>query len=452
VEARDLKIGDKLLMKRTEIKPTSLEEQILYGKVLGDGFLKRKGNSWALTYCHSEKQEDYVNWTANGLKNIMQGTTSYLTSGYGSKIIRRSTVPSVYIKEQFEDWYNEDNKKIVPESAVDKITPIGLAFWYMDDGSLSHHHDQIDRCGFATCSFDLKSLENCCAILKKYNIQANIRFSQNKKSPTKHGRLFLNEEAADRLFLLIAPYIPPSMQYKLPEYYRGHAGWLPDIKSLGYKPHWLPQEIFSIETLSDKEYLKYDLETESSNFFVGDILVHNSSSRFSLIDNVLMIGSRNIQLKIEAEKEPNSIWHYVYRGNNLKDKLELLAKITGSSHVGIYGEVVGKGIQDLHYNHNVPYLYVYDIVVDGHYVSPDLCEYYCNQLSLTHIPILFKGEFTEDLLQLRLGNSTLADHVREGIIIKPMVPRTDPTLGRVVLKVISEDYLMRKNPKDAKDI
>jgi RNA ligase (TIGR02306 family) len=180
--------------------------------------------------------------------------------------------------------------------------------------------------------------------------------------------------------------------------------------------------------------------------------LHGSSSRFSLINNELMIGSRNIQLKIEAEKEPNSIWHYVYRSNNLKDKLELLAKITGSSHVGIYGEIVGKGIQDLHYNHNTPYLYVYDIVVDGNYVSPDLCEHYCKELSLTHIPILFKGQYTENLLQLRLGKSTLADHVREGIIIKPMIPRTDPALGRVVLKVISEDYLMRKNPKDAKDI
>lgn len=34
--------------------------------------------------------------------------------------------------------------------------------------------------------------------------------------------------------------------------------------------------------------------------------------------------------------------------------------------------------------------------------------------------------------------------IREGIVIKPLVERRDETLGRVILKSVSEAYLCRK--------
>ena len=44
------------------------------------------------------------------------------------------------------------------------------------------------------------------------------------------------------------------------------------------------------------------------------------------------------------------------------------------------------------------------------------------------------------------GASTLpgAAHTREGFVVRPTKERWHPLLGRVILKLIGEDYLLRK--------
>ena len=47
------------------------------------------------------------------------------------------------------------------------------------------------------------------------------------------------------------------------------------------------------------------------------------------------------------------------------------------------------------------------------------------------------------VLVLAEGNSLVpgANHMREGIVVKPIKERTDPEVGRVCLKVVSNAYL-----------
>jgi hypothetical protein len=35
-------------------------------------------------------------------------------------------------------------------------------------------------------------------------------------------------------------------------------------------------------------------------------------------------------------------------------------------------------------------------------------------------------------------------HIREGVVVKPTIERTDPKIGRVVLKYLNDDYLLQK--------
>ena len=42
------------------------------------------------------------------------------------------------------------------------------------------------------------------------------------------------------------------------------------------------------------------------------------------------------------------------------------------------------------------------------------------------------------------GKSTLADHMREGVVIRPTEERYVDRLGRLILKLVSEEYLLRK--------
>ncbi len=88
-----------------------------------------------------------------------------------------------------------------------------------------------------------------------------------------------NASDADKLFDMIKEYVPESMQYKLPEQYRGFFKdvMFEDLDTMLY-PIW--RKIVKITQHTPKEsYLtvKYDIETETHNFFANNALVHNSS-------------------------------------------------------------------------------------------------------------------------------------------------------------------------------
>jgi hypothetical protein len=53
----------------------------------------------------------------------------------------------------------------------------------------------------------------------------------------------------------------------------------------------------------------------------------------------------------------------------------------------------------------------------------------------------------EGIFQFAEGKSLVpdADHCREGCVAKPLRERTHPLVGRVCLKVVGNDYLMRKD-------
>jgi hypothetical protein len=40
-----------------------------------------------------------------------------------------------------------------------------------------------------------------------------------------------------------------------------------------------------------------------------------------------------------------------------------------------------------------------------------------------------------------MGN---ADHIREGVVVRSLQERTNPKIGRVILKYLNDDYLFKK--------
>lgn len=61
------------------------------------------------------------------------------------------------------------------------------------------------------------------------------------------------------------------------------------------------------------------------------------------------------------------------------------------------------------------------------------------------VPILFEGKYSEEkVLELMDGKSTLADHIREGVVIRTYFERYEHNCGRVTLKAVSPEYLAAK--------
>ena len=64
------------------------------------------------------------------------------------------------------------------------------------------------------------------------------------------------------------------------------------------------------------------------------------------------------------------------------------------------------------------------------------------------VPLLYEGPFDQKLMEeLSSGKTTIMKskaHIREGIVVKPKIEREVKGLGRVILKFINDDYLLRK--------
>lgn len=178
--------------------------------------------------------------------------------------------------------------------------------------------------------------------------------------------------------------------------------------------------------------------------------LHGTSARYAYVEGKFLIGSRGRQLK--NEEGQHSVWHMCFKKHKLDEKLLSLYEKFNQKEVAIYGEIVGPKVQDLSYGQLEPTFFVYDITVDGQFLGPRECYAATKDLGLNSVPLIKIGSFEKKDLEYRLGNSLLDNtHIREGIVIKPLTPRWNEEVGRVILKVISEDYLMRAGAIDIRE-
>ena len=81
-------------------------------------------------------------------------------------------------------------------------------------------------------------------------------------------------------------------------------------------------------------------------------------------------------------------------------------------------------------------------------VNDDVLEALLSEFNLKRVPVLYKGPYSKEImLQHTDGLETYSGketHIREGLVIEPLIQRRDPVIGRVVVKSVSTAYLSRK--------
>jgi len=119
-----------------------------------------------------------------------------------------------------------------------------------------------------------------------------------------------------------------------------------------------------------------------------------------------------------------------------------------------FGEIFGAGVQDLHYGAKTEKGYrLFDIAVNGEYINWMSLEHLTGMFGIPLVPVITRGVFDfEQLLEEAEGDTRLDDsHIREGIVIRPMVQELtwgkgtqDPNPKRMIFKILSSEYLTRK--------
>ena len=191
-------------MDNTAGSLTKLERSIIIGSILGDGYMRIiPGRSDAfLEINHSVKAKDYVDYKFNKLKRICESAPKERATNEDRHAYRFFTKQHKDLTTLYGLFY-KNKRKIIPKNL--ELDPMSIAIWYMDDGSKSRDSDvYLNTQQFSL--LDQKKLLNC---LRKFGI--NARLNKDKK----YYRIRILKESIQNFMDIVAPYMAPSMKYKL---------------------------------------------------------------------------------------------------------------------------------------------------------------------------------------------------------------------------------------------
>jgi len=170
------------------------------------------------------------------------------------------------------------------------------------------------------------------------------------------------------------------------------------------------------------------------------------------------LSGRGLAFKLNEQNESNlyvQMYHQLTNGIG-QDIMERFCRLElhhDKEPFYILGEIYGKGVQDLAYvDGNEKHFRVFDIYVGeptgGHYLDADEVEDICQKLDIDTVPVLYSGPYSKETVEeFTNGKETVSGkelHMREGVVIRPTKDRRNNIIGRVILKSVSDAYLLRK--------
>lgn len=165
-----------------------------------------------------------------------------------------------------------------------------------------------------------------------------------------------------------------------------------------------------------------------------------TSATFYLREDTFGVCSRNLELK---ESEDNTYWQ-------LARELKLEENLRAHNYeLAIQGEIIGPGIQKNPYQLKQKKLFVFDIydIRQGKYLAHDdpKREVAMKVLNLESVPFvtMFTPLEYDKLQDLANRPSAIGPCKAEGVVLRPTCGYIDPVVGRVSVKAISNEYLLK---------
>lgn len=256
--------NDKMIMMDFE-RYSDEQMSVILGGILGDSSLRFEKGTWKpkIRVMHGPEQTNYCAWKADLL-------------GANLKIDSRNrpwfeTTPCA----QLNEFASIDKKKKavrkLSDEIVDKLNPLSLAIWYMDDGTFSGNYKKWGngRCEIGAASLSKADLEKISSKIEKLGLG---------KPSVKEGRglAFSGNESA-KFQAGIAPFVINSMNYKIKDKTEKNV-FVAKKESNSLKGYECP--VLKITQIKKPRGLfsVYDIGVEDNHSFIVNegLAVHNS--------------------------------------------------------------------------------------------------------------------------------------------------------------------------------
>ena len=278
-EAGELLAGDKVMISQAH-RLSPQQWQVVLGGLMGDGALSPSRTAGSLgtrfRMGHGAAQLEYLEWKASLFGNIVQSRT---TNARGAGFVDLTPLPELAPIREAVYW--GDGHKYLSYDYLKALTPLALAVWYMDDGSFSNRSKQLQertRNGSGRSEICVQALSPGSRerLLEVLAGQFDLHPTLSERGARKQAVLSFAKEETAKLHEVVAPYIHPSMQYKLLERFRGRFAVEPQCVEPTMLP--VPAPILEVKVKPRTRSMhRFDIEVEGNHNYLADgILVHNS--------------------------------------------------------------------------------------------------------------------------------------------------------------------------------
>jgi RNA ligase (TIGR02306 family) len=177
--------------------------------------------------------------------------------------------------------------------------------------------------------------------------------------------------------------------------------------------------------------------------------IHGTQVRLAWIDGQIMAGSKSHARKTPATDDDAARNFYWSPVQVHRKALEGVFSELGQHResVMVFGETYGR-VQSLRYGLNSLAFRAFDVAVCGKYLDFYAGRGVLERNGVPVVPIIYQGPYVYTTIQeVAEGNTQVAaiDQIREGVVVRPMVERSDPRVGRVIAKYVSNNYLFGKD-------
>ncbi|MEB3068906.1 intein-containing recombinase RecA [[Mycobacterium] vasticus] len=277
-EAGELIAGDRVLAAEPQLL-SDQQFQVVLGSLMGDGNLspnRRDRNGARFRLGHGAKQVDYLQWKTALMGNIGHSTRE---NAKGSHFVDFTPLPE--LGELQRAVYLGDGKKFLSEDYLKALTPLALAIWYMDDGSFTLRSKglqertaggsgRIEICVEAMTEGTRTRLRDYLRDVHGLDVRLRLAGSAGK------AVLVFSTDATAKFQELVAPYMAPSMEYKLLPRFRGQGTVTPQFAEPTQR--LVPARVLDVHVKPPTRSMhRFDIEVEGNhNYFVDGVMVHNS--------------------------------------------------------------------------------------------------------------------------------------------------------------------------------
>ena len=198
------------------MKKTSLSyhcREIILGSLLGDGSLRihKPYKNARFSFRHSISQKEYFFWKVKELKEISGKNCWWIQKGDGYSEKQKLRYQSRALESLTELYYltHKRKKLVVRRKWLNLLTPLSLAIWWLDDGSLIANSRKGVFCTDCFSKQEVKRLARYLEVV--WHIKARVGRLGKVGKRSKYYRLWIRSTEELKKFLrIILPYIKVS--------------------------------------------------------------------------------------------------------------------------------------------------------------------------------------------------------------------------------------------------